>query len=62
LLSFFPSTNISFLVSSSFPFGTLRKELQAEIITAIRINNDIFVVWFLKGCEIFNSKVHYFYG
>ena len=34
--------------------------LQADIITAIRINNDIFVVSFLKGCEIFNSKVHIF--
>jgi TrmH family RNA methyltransferase len=34
--------------------------LHAHINTAIRINNDIFVVSFLKGCEIFNSKVHYF--
>jgi hypothetical protein len=57
-----PFIKISFFVSSSFPSGTLFKVLQADIITAIRINNDIFVVWFLKGCEIFNSKVHYFYG
>ena len=61
-LFFFSLTKISFLVKSFFVFGTLLRVLQAVIIIPIRINNDIFVEEFLKGCEIFNSKVHFFYG
>jgi len=42
------------------PSETLLTVLQATIIVAIRINAVIFVQFFFKGSEIFNSKVHYF--
>jgi len=34
--------------------------LQPNIISAVRINSDIFVMLFFKWCEIFNSKIQYF--
>ncbi len=53
-------TKISFLVRSCLLFGTLLTVLQAEIIIPIKINVAIFVLFFFKCQEIFNSKVHYF--
>jgi len=62
VLTFLSLTIISFLVSNLLLFGTLLSVLQATNMIPIRINNDIFVAEFLKGCGIFNSKVHFFYG
>ncbi|MNX28760.1 23S rRNA (uridine(2479)-2'-O)-methyltransferase [compost metagenome] len=51
---------ISFLVSSNLPSGTLFTALHAQITIAIRINAAIFVEIFFKCSKIFNSKVHFF--
>lgn len=59
-VTFFSLTNTSFLVSSNLLEGTLLSVLQAVIIIPIRINNDIFAEDSLKGCNIFESKVHFF--
>lgn len=51
---------MTFLVKSLLFAGTLFMVLHAAIMTPNRINSDIFAEAFLKGCQIFDSKVHFF--